>query len=1006
MMACKKILAAVTAGLLCVSGMGVSGLRQMSIEVNAMASEVENASSETSVVKSPSQTDELVLGVNDKELSLSELKASDYKVTMDITSSREFNAVGVGVYLNDGLEYDEEKGMYPTIKKGQGSAVANGNFVFMPFAYATAPLKTAAPGKFAEISVKVPETAKPGDRFEIQVVGEDSDGTPTLWKNGVTGESGNPVGSSGYVTIVEEDNLVLGANDKEVTLDELKASDYKVTMDITSSREFNAVGVGVYLNDGLEYDEENGMYPTIKKGQGSAAANGNFVFMPFSYATVPLKTAAPGKCAEISVKVPETAKPGDRFEIQVVGEDSDGTPTLWKNGVTGESGNPVGSSGYITIVEEHEKALVLGVNDRELSLSELKASDYKVTMDITSSREFNAVEVGVYLNDGLEYDEEKGMYPTVKKSTGVAIANGNFVFMPFAYAPVPLKTVAPGKFAEISVKVPETAKLGDRFEIQVVGEDSDGTPTLWNDGVTGKTGNPVGSSGYITIVEECEEDLVLGVNNKELSLSELKASDYKVTMDITSSRKFNSVGVGVYLNDGLEYDEEKGMYPTVKKSTGVAIANGNFVFMPFAYAPVPLGTVAPGKFAEISVKVPETAKPGDCFEIQVTGEDSDGTPMPWKDGVTGKTGNAIGSSGYITIVEDSFTLGINNKDVTMDELKSSDYMVTVDLVSNGDVNSFGMGVYLYDGLEYDDMYPTVAKAQGLAVANGNFVYMPFSYKPVPLKTLAAGKFGELTVKVPETAKPGDCFKIQVTGADSKGELQPWCNAMTGEQGDTRGSIGYITILETSDLYDGTYGGLYYKEYDDHMEIVKCDNMYLVSIPEKINGKDVTGISGYQDENAQYHSAFEECTDLNDIIIPNSVTNIESSTFSNCSTVTIYSYANSYAQKFAEDQNLSFKVLNPATTTTTTTSTTTVTTTTTTSSAQTEPTALYGDLNLDGRVDITDAVLLNKACAGAVMLDDATKKNADCNGDSEVGSDDAVVLMQFLVHIVDKLPYQN
>ena len=85
-----------------------------------------------------------------------------------------------------------------------------------------------------------------------------------------------------------------------------------------------------------------------------------------------------------------------------------------------------------------------------------------------------------------------------------------------------------------------------------------------------------------------------------------------------------------------------------------------------------------------------------------------------------------------------------------------------------------------------------------------------------------------------------------------------------------------------------------------------------------------------------------------------------------------------------------------------------TTTTTTASGQPTPSGavLYGDTNLDGRVDITDAVLLNKACAGAVMLDDATKKNADCNGDSEVGSDDAVVLMQFLVHIVDKLPYQN
>ena len=30
--------------------------------------------------------------------------------------------------------------------------------------------------------------------------------------------------------------------------------------------------------------------------------------------------------------------------------------------------------------------------------------------------------------------------------------------------------------------------------------------------------------------------------------------------------------------------------------------------------------------------------------------------------------------------------------------------------------------------------------------------------------------------------------------------------------------------------------------------------------------------------------------------------------------------------------------------------------------------LYGDVNLDGRVDITDAVLLNKVAAGAVTLD--------------------------------------
>ena len=65
--------------------------------------------------------------------------------------------------------------------------------------------------------------------------------------------------------------------------------------------------------------------------------------------------------------------------------------------------------------------------------------------------------------------------------------------------------------------------------------------------------------------------------------------------------------------------------------------------------------------------------------------------------------------------------------------------------------------------------------------------------------------------------------------------------------------------------------------------------------------------------------------------------------------------------------------------------------------------LIGDVNQDGRVDIADAVLLNKACASAVSLDSTAQKNADCNGDDEIGANDAVVLMQFLVHIITSLP---
>lgn len=68
--------------------------------------------------------------------------------------------------------------------------------------------------------------------------------------------------------------------------------------------------------------------------------------------------------------------------------------------------------------------------------------------------------------------------------------------------------------------------------------------------------------------------------------------------------------------------------------------------------------------------------------------------------------------------------------------------------------------------------------------------------------------------------------------------------------------------------------------------------------------------------------------------------------------------------------------------------------------------LYGDVNLDGKVDISDAVLLNKAASGMVTLNDQAAKNADCNDNGELGADDAVVLLQFLVHVENSLLVKN
>ena len=91
------------------------------------------------------------------------------------------------------------------------------------------------------------------------------------------------------------------------------------------------------------------------------------------------------------------------------------------------------------------------------------------------------------------------------------------------------------------------------------------------------------------------------------------------------------------------------------------------------------------------------------------------------------------------------------------------------------------------------------------------------------------------------------------------------------------------------------------------------------------------------------------------------------------------------------------------TTETVASTTETTAQTTASSSEVLGQVLYGDVNLDGRVDITDAVLLNKATAGVVTLNDAARQNADCDADGMTDTNDATVLLRFLVQIINNLP---
>lgn len=153
------------------------------------------------------------------------------------------------------------------------------------------------------------------------------------------------------------------------------------------------------------------------------------------------------------------------------------------------------------------------------------------------------------------------------------------------------------------------------------------------------------------------------------------------------------------------------------------------------------------------------------------------------------------------------------------------------------------------------------------------------------------------------------------------------------------------------------------------------------------------------------NAFQGCTNLTQLTIPNCVKDIPENAFEDCPNLTIYGNAGSYAQEYAENYGIPFVILGSENTTTimATTTTTTTTTTKTTTTALPAGTLIYGDINLDGRVDITDAVLLNKYCSGSVSLNKDAAKNADCDGDKEISSRDAISLLKFLVQLIPALP---
>ena len=92
------------------------------------------------------------------------------------------------------------------------------------------------------------------------------------------------------------------------------------------------------------------------------------------------------------------------------------------------------------------------------------------------------------------------------------------------------------------------------------------------------------------------------------------------------------------------------------------------------------------------------------------------------------------------------------------------------------------------------------------------------------------------------------------------------------------AVGYLgdnsITASAAEYTEGTYGDITYLQYEDHIEILKCDYGVsgAVGVPSKINDLPVTVIRS---------GAFLACQYITSIQIPSSVTTIGSSAFSQC-----------------------------------------------------------------------------------------------------------------------------
>lgn len=118
-------------------------------------------------------------------------------------------------------------------------------------------------------------------------------------------------------------------------------------------------------------------------------------------------------------------------------------------------------------------------------------------------------------------------------------------------------------------------------------------------------------------------------------------------------------------------------------------------------------------------------------------------------------------------------------------------------------------------------------------------------------------------------------------------------------------------------------------------------------------------------------AFGNCKSLSEVYIPTSVTSIASNAFRNSPNVTIKGSYGSYAEEYANANNIPFEGISAYD---------------------------VGDVNMDGGINILDATLVQKYVVGIVELSAEQKHLADYNKDGDITVFDATEIQKFIVHL--------